>query len=145
MADGVSEKVPAWFWIVSGLALLWEAMGCYAYLTQVSMGPEQLAALPAGQRQLFTAMPIWVAAAYGIATWGGLLGAIALLMRRGWAWALFIASLVAVLVQFGWSFLIADAATLVGPSAYPLPIAIIAIAALLVWFSSMSSRHGWIR
>lgn len=145
MANTLSEKAPVWFWIVSGLALLWEAMGCYAYLAQVSMGPEQLAALPDGQRQLFASMPIWVTAAYGVATWGGLLGAIALLMRRGWAWAFFIASLIAVLVQFGWSFLIAGAAELIGPSAYPLPIAIIVIAALLVWFSSVSSRHGWIR
>jgi hypothetical protein len=128
MATTYSERVPTWFWVVAGLVLVWEAMGCYAYITQVSMTAEQLAALPEGQRQLFNTMPDWVTAAYGIATWGGLLAAILLLMRKRWATAMFAVSLVALLVQFGWSFLIADAGTVVGPSA-----------------SSNAAKRGWLR
>ena len=145
MATAYENRVPAWFWIVSGLALLWEAMGCYAYVTQVSMTADQLAAMPEGQRELWASMPAWVTAAYAIAVWGGLLGAIALLLRRGWALPLFAISLLAVLVQFGWSFLIAGAAEKVGSSAYALPAAIIVIGALLVWFASTASRRGWLR
>ena len=145
MATAYENRVPAWFWIVSGLALLWEAMGCYAYVTQVSMTADQLTAMPEGQRELWASMPAWVTAAYAIAVWGGLLGAIALLLRRGWALPLFAISLLAVLVQFGWSFLIAGAAEKVGSSAYALPAAIIVIGALLVWFASTASRRGWLR
>ena len=145
MATTYSERVATWFWVIAVLALLWEAMGCYAYLTQVSMTAEQLAALPEGQRQLFTSMPDWVTAAYGIATWGGLLAAILLLMRRRWATIMFAISLIALLAQFGWSFLVADAASAVGPSAYGLPAAIIIAGVLLLWFSSWAARRGWLR
>lgn len=145
MATAYGERVPAWFWVVAVVALLWEAMGCYAYFSQVSMSAEQLAALPEGQRQLFTSMPDWVTAAYGIATWGGLLAAILLLLRRRWATAMFAISLIAVLVQFGWSFLIADAAGVVGPAAYGLPAFIIVAGAALLWFSSYAAKRGWLR
>ena len=145
MATTYENRVPMWFWVVSGVALLWEAMGCYAYVTQVTMSAEQLAALPEGQRQLWESMPAWVTGAYAIAVWGGLLGAIALVMRRSWAQPLFIVSLIAVLVQFGWSFLIAKAAERVGASAYPLPVAIIVIGIGLVWFSSLAAKRGWLR
>ncbi len=145
MATSYSARVPAWFWIVGGLALLWEAIGCFAYLSQVSMSAAQLAALPPGQRELFETMPVWVTAAYGIATWGGLLAAILLLLRRRLATLLFAVSLIAVLCQFGWSFLIADAARLAGPSAYGLPAFIIAAGAALLWFSSMAAKRGWLR
>jgi hypothetical protein len=145
MATVQGERVPAWFWIVAGLALLWEAMGCYAYVTQVSMSADQLAAMPEGQRQMWETMPVWVVAAYAVAVWVGLLGAIALLMRRQWARPLFIVSLIAVLIQFGWSFLIAGAAEKIGPSAYGLPAAIIVIGIALVWFSGMAARRGWLK
>jgi hypothetical protein len=145
MTRANTHRVPAWFWIVSSLALLWEAAGCFAYVTQVSMTADQLAALPEGQRQLFTSMPVWVTSAYAVATWGGLLAAILLLMRRRLATALFAISLIAVLVQFGWSFLIADAARVIGPSAYGLPAFIIVAAILLLWFSSFAAKRGWLR
>lgn len=145
MATTFTDRVPGWFWVVAGLAVLWEAMGCFAYLSQVSMSAEQFAALPEGQRQLFSSMPVWVTAAYGIATWGGLAAAIALLLRRQVARPLFALSLVAVLVQFGWSFLIADAGRVIGSSAYPLPVAIIVAAAFLLWFSVKAAKRGWLR
>ena len=31
--------VPAWYWVVAGLAVLWEGMGCAVYLMQ-TMTPE---------------------------------------------------------------------------------------------------------
>ncbi len=146
MATNYENRVPAWFWVVSVLALLWEAIGCFAYLRDVSMTAADMAALPAGQRQLYEAMPPWLAAVYAVAVWVGLSGAIMLLMRRAWARPFFVVSLIACLIQFGYTFFVLKAAEVVGPSAaYPLPVAIIGIAALLVWFSTMAARRGWLR
>ena len=145
MATTFSERVPGWFWLVAGLALLWEAMGCASYLMQVSMDAEQLAALPEAERQLMTSVPVWANAAFAIATWGGLAAAIGLLLRRRWSQALFAISLVAVIVQFSWWLLIARAADVMGPSTYAMPVAIIAIGAVLLWFSSMAAKRGWLR
>ena len=145
MATAFETRVPMWFWIGSGLALICASIGCFAYVTQVSMTPEQIAALPDGQRQLFEMMPAWVSAVYAIAVWSTLVGAVALLMRRSWARPLFIAALIAVLVQFGWSFLVAKAAELVGPSAYPLPVTVIVLAIVLIWFSGQALKKGVLR
>ncbi len=139
-------KPPVWFWVVAGLALLWEAMGCWAYITQMTMSPEAMAALPAAQREIWEAMPVWVAAAYAVAVWVGLAGAVLLLLRRKLAQMAFVVSLAAVLVQFGWTFLGTDILTAM-PTAesLPMPLFIIVVAALLVWFSGWTAKKGWLR
>lgn len=145
MATVHEERVPAWFWVVAVLAVLWEAMGCYAYVAQVTMSASQIAALPPAQQDLMAHVPIWATAAFAIATWGGLLGAIGLLLRRSWARTLFMISLAAVLVQWAWWLLIARAADVMGPSAYVMPVCVIVVGALLVWFSGFAVRRGLLR
>lgn len=145
MATNSENRVPAWFWAVSVLALLWEALGCSSYLHDVSMTAADIAALPEGQRQLYAAMPAWQAAVYAVAVWVGLSGAVMLLMRRAWARPFFTVSLIACLIQFGYSFLVLKAGDVLGSAAYPLPAAIIAVAILLVWFSTTALKRGWLR
>jgi hypothetical protein len=127
MEDVRETPVPAWFWIVAVLALLWEAMGCYQYLTQV--------------RTTDVAMPAWLVAVFAVAVWVGLLGALLLLMRRNWARMAFIVSLVAVLVQFG---ALALSGTM-DMSQAALPVCIVVAAVLLVWFAHYSAKRGWLR
>lgn len=140
-----SGRVPNWYWAVAALALLWEAMGCFAYVTQVTMDAAALARLPAAQRDIWAAMPGWAIGAYAVAVWAGLLGAIGLLLRRGWARWAFAASLAAVVVQFGWVFLATPILTTVGPSAIAFPAFILLAAALWLWFSVTAARRGWLR
>lgn len=145
MATAYENRVPVWFWIVSGLALLWEAMGCYSYLMEVSMNASRLATLSEAERKLIETTPAWLYGVFAVAVWVGLLGAVSLLMRRAWARPLFIVSLVAVLIQFGWWFLVQKAGSVLGPSAYEFPAVIVAVAVLLVWFSGMAAKRGWLR
>ncbi|MGA9583597.1 MAG: hypothetical protein WBR13_16680 [Allosphingosinicella sp.] len=140
-----SGRVPGWYWAVAGVALLWEAMGCYAYVTQVSMDSAALARLPAEQRDIWAAMPGWAVGAYAVAVWAGLLGAIGLLLRRSWAKLAFAASLIAVIVQFGWTFLATPILDTMGASAAVFPLFILIVAALLLWFSGMAAKRGWLR
>jgi MFS superfamily sulfate permease-like transporter len=145
MATAYTDRVPAWFWIVSVLALLWEAMGCYSYVAQVTMSASDIAALPEGQQTLMAAIPTWLNGVFAIATWSGLAAAVCLLLRRTWARPLFLVSLVAVLIQFSWWFFVARAADVIGTDAYVMPVAVIVAAVLLVWFSSMAAKRGWLR
>ena len=140
-----SGRVPGWYWAVAILALLWEAMGCYAYVTQVSMDQAALAKLPAEQREIWAAMPGWAVGAYAVAVWAGLLGAVGLLLRRRWAQLAFAASLLGVIVQFGWTFLATDILRSMGASAAAFPAFIIVAATVLLWFSSLAARRGWLR
>lgn len=139
------ERPPGWFWLISAGALLWSFIGVWMYLAQVSMTPDDLAQMDAGMRTLYETAPAWQTGAFAIAVFAGLLGSIGLLMRKTWARILLIISLVAVLVQMFWPFFMADALNLIGPSGAVMPLAIIVVAALLVWFASIGTKRGWLR
>lgn len=144
--DGETKPaVPGWYWIVAVLALLWEAGGCYAYLTQVTMKAADMGSMAAAQREVWLSMPVWVWCAYAVAVWVGLTGALALLLRQRWARSAFIVSLLAVVLQFGWVFLATPALARLGATSTALPVCIIVIGAALVWFADMAARRGWLR
>lgn len=44
-----TQKPPVWFWIISVLALVWNAMGIMAYLGRAFATDEMIAALPEEQ------------------------------------------------------------------------------------------------
>lgn len=146
MADFHQQRpAPGWFWALALLALLFEAFGIYAYLTDVTRSAEDLASLPVDQRALREATPGWIFAAYAIAVWSGLAGAVLLLMRRRHAVPLLLLSLIAVVVQFGGTLLLSDLRGAMPPVAFTLPIAI-ALVAYGIWhFARSARRHGWLR
>ncbi|MDB5719940.1 MAG: hypothetical protein JWP15_558 [Alphaproteobacteria bacterium] len=146
MTDGRAKpSVPGWFWAVAVVALLWEAMGCYSYLTRISMSAEAMAGLPAAQVEIWRMMPVWVKTAFAVAVWVGLSGAIGLLMRQRWARETFAVSLLAALVQFGWTFLATPAQKTLGIGSFGLPAAIILVGAASVWFAGYGIKRGWLR
>lgn len=137
--------VPGWYWAVVALALLWAAAGCFAYVMQVSMGEAELAALPAAQREIWEMMPAWVTAAYAVAVWAGLAGALGLLLRRRWSRTAYIVSLAGVVGQFGWTFLGSPILKTVGPSAAAFPLFIAAASAAQIGFAGYAAKRGWLR
>ena len=48
-----STKPPKSFWILSGVALVWNLMGVMAYVVQSLMPDEAIAALPVAERALY--------------------------------------------------------------------------------------------
>ena len=145
MTQNGEVQVPRWYWIVAALALLFEAMGCYAYLTHITMSEAELAALPPAQAELFRAMPVWVSSAYAVAVWVGASGAIGLLMRQRWARECLLISLIAMLVQFGWTFLATPALRTLGADSAIFPAVIVLFATVLFLFSALARRRGWLR
>lgn len=127
------------------LAFLWEAAGCYAYLTQVTMTVGSMGNMSAAQRDVWLSMPAWVWAVYAVAVWVGLTGALVLLLRQNWTRLAFIVSLIAAIIQFGWVFLATRALATLGASAIILPAFVVVIGAALVWFAGEAARRGWLR
>ena len=67
-------------------------------------------------------------------------------MRRRAARQALRVSLAAVLIQFGYVLLLAGALQILGPAqALPMPLAIIAVAALALWLAHRAAARGWIR
>jgi len=68
-----SVSPPRSYWVISGLALLWNLVGLAAYINQVTMSPEGLAELPEAQRTVLENTPAWATSAFAIATTTGVL------------------------------------------------------------------------
>lgn len=133
---------PRWLFWVSSALLLWSLAGVVAFVSQFNMGAEGLAALPADQRALWITMPTWAWIAYAVATLPALGGAIGLLMRKGWAVPLYALSIVGIIVQFSYPFLIARAFTNLAMAAFPV---FILIMAFVQWGLTRHWRaKGWL-
>ncbi len=139
-------KPPSWFWIASILGLLWNGLGAVAYLGQAFMTEEMKESLPPDQLTLMENTPAWVTAAFAIAVWGGLLGCIALLLRKRWAKTLLLASLLGILAQMGYSFLMTNAHVVYGTNqGVIMPVLVIIIGVILYLFSRTAERRLWLR
>lgn len=142
----VRPAVPAWFWIVAALLTLWGAIGCYVCYMQWTMGADAWGDATGYDRALYATLPDWYNWVYTIAVGAGFLGGVALLARSRLAQALFLASLIAVLVQFGWLFATTDIVAAKGAAAtVPFPAFITVVAAFSVWFAGYASNRGWVR
>ncbi|SIO19338.1 hypothetical protein SAMN05444722_0773 [Rhodovulum sp. ES.010] len=99
----MSEETETWHLMpVAILAVLWNLAGSADYvMTQYGAAP-YLQIFTQSQAAYFTALPAAVDAAWALAVWGGLLGAILLFLRVGAAaWVLGLAAL-AMLGCAGW-------------------------------------------
>ncbi len=134
------------FWIAGGLFLFWNAFGCYLYYMDMTMSAADYAgAYGADMAALRDLYPTWSVAAYAIAVWGGLLAAIFYLLRKSWAAPLFIISLIAAFISFIWSFTNADYKAAAGGSFWVMPVIVILLGALEVWWSRKKVADGTLK
>ena len=144
MSDIVGRRPPAWFWVVAVLGLLWEAFGVATYLMHVGVLPNDTSRMSAAEIALAGSMPSWATAAYAVAVFAGLIGAVGLLLRKGWSRSLLFLSLLALLVQFGWWILMSGAMEVIGPSMLTMPIVVIVVGIFLVWIANHAAKRGWL-
>lgn len=99
-AASSAARLPAWYWIVSGIAVVWMLIGVMAWTADLMTDEAALAQMSEAQRQLYESRPQWIFVVYAIAIFSGLVGAIGLLLRKAWATTAFAISLIAIIVQF---------------------------------------------
>lgn len=139
------NKPPVWFWIVAILLLLWEAMGCYACVSQIRLGAAAMGPVDDWSLKYYAALPAWYNSVYAVATFGGLLGGLLLLLRNRRAALLFWISFVAIIVMFGYAFAATDLIAHKGlAQVLPFPLFIAAVGALAIWFAGFAAGKGWV-
>lgn len=144
--QSVKSGAPTWYWILGALLLLWGAAGIFAFYSQLTTPYEQMVAeMGKVAADCIKGMPSWLWWVYGIAVWSGAFGSIALLLRRAWAQPLYLISLIAVIVQFGHSFLVARIQDIMGWGTAAFPALIIAMAIFQLWFAGSAKKKGWLR
>jgi hypothetical protein len=138
------SNVPVWYWVAAILALLFEALGCFFYLAEVRMTPEQIASLPLDQAAMLSARPAWYYAAFAGAVWVGLTGTVGLLLRRAWAVPALLISLICVIVQFS-AILIVPEMRDVSSDALLGPILVTLVCYAIYMLARLAKRRGWLR
>ena len=140
-----NSTAPKWLTATAILALIWNALGCVAYLADVRTTPEEIAALPLAQQQLLASRPAWAVAGSAIAVWAGLLGSLGLLLRRRWAFPVLVASLIGVMVQDYALFVVARVTDVLGIVPLLLQALVLLIAVLLVMLARRGVAQGWLK
>ncbi len=132
------------FWIISSMALFWNLMGVFNYLTQAFMTDEILATLPKEQQAIYQDVPAWVTAAFAIAVFSGSSGAFLLLFRKKIASTFFILSFLGIVTQMTYGLLLDENTDNYGPLGLLMPLMIIAIGGYLIWYSKKATEHRWL-
>ncbi|WP_225036378.1 hypothetical protein [Winogradskyella sp. SM1960] len=136
------NKPPISFWIISVLALIWNIVGVMAYLFRAFITDDQIAQLPKEQQAEFLVdYPVWYTAAFALAVFCGALGCFMLLIRKKWAYVLFVFSAIGAIVQHMYLFLNVEMST----TTLIMPIMVILVCLFLIWFSKKSISKGWIK
>jgi hypothetical protein len=144
MSEENLNKIPVWFWIVGWAALLWNLMGVFAYIMQVTMSPEMMASMPEAQREIIANTPIWATGAFALAVFGGALGSLFLLLKKKLAYPLFILSCVSVFVQMYHSLFMSNSIEVYGPGGAVMPIMVVLFGLGLIWLSRRAIDKNWI-
>ncbi|MGJ8681731.1 hypothetical protein [Paraglaciecola sp.] len=136
--------VPRWFLITSIILLIWNLMGVMAFAMQITMTPEQISELPAGEQNLYQNIPLWVNIAFACAVIGGTLGCLALCLKKAIALPILLVSVVGVLVQMYHSFFMTNSIDVLGSTAVIMPSIVIIVALILVRLAQLAGNKGWL-
>ena len=145
MTAATLAKTPWHLWAVGFVGLLWNSYGCYDYFMSMTVGDAYFrqAGMTDAQIAHYGTMPSYMTGVWAIGVWGALLGSILLLLRRKWAFEVFVASLVAYVLS------------LVYNAMSPMPdngAAMIAIQGVIlagclffVWYARRARKSGVLR
>ena len=145
MSEAINGKPPMSFWIIGGVALVWNLIGLMIYYMSVTATPESLSQVYSGDElEFLTSIPAWARSANAIAVTAGALGCVLLLLRKAWAVPIFVLSLAGIVVQDIHAFVIANGIEVWGAGAIVLPIVVLVIAIGLIFYARMAKDKGWI-
>lgn len=148
MATTAQTRAPVHLWIIGVLALLWNCFGAYDYVMSHMRDTQYIAnAMPGVDPNAalawMDAFPLYAKIGWALGVWGGLLGAILLLIRSRYAVWAFGLSLVGIVLSIGYQIVAAPklpgSANNAMNTAIPYVIAIIGVA-LLVYSNAMQKR-----
>ena len=141
MTDTMTTRTPWHLWVVGAVALLWNGYGGYDYVMTQTNNAAYLAQFTAEQRAYFDSYPMWMEADWAIGVWGGVLGAVLLLLRSKWAFHAFLASLIAFAVSVVYGQM-SEGAALMGTTGVIFSAAIFLLGLAFVMYSRMMTRKG---
>ena len=137
---------PWHLWVIGIIAALWGAMGAVDYLMTQTQNEAYLSKFTPEQLAFFTSFPVWVVAAWAIAVWGGVLGAVLLLLKRKLAVWVFLVSLLAMVLTTFQNFVLSNGMEVMGDGvSLGFTAAIFVIAVVLYLYARTMEKRGILR
>lgn len=136
------KPLARWFWAGAIASVLFMLVAVWGQVMSVITDP---ASLPLDRRVVFEARPMWMIAAYAIAVWVGLAGAVLLLLRRKLAQPLMLVSLIAAAVTFLPYAIIPRIRDNVTTNDIAVAVIVLAITWTIFWFARHSAQRGWLK
>lgn len=143
MTDAQNDKPGTLFWVLSGFFLVFNLIGFMIYYNVQTTPPEVIAANLSPEKQAFlNAEPLWATAAYAMAVTAGVIGSVLLLLRRAWAFPVYVISFVAVLIQDLDSFVLRNGLEVWGVSGLYVPAVVIVVCITELWYTRKVKGDG---
>jgi hypothetical protein len=144
---GTPGKTPWHFWVVSIGGLLWSAFGALDYFMSQTRNATYMAGFTPVQLDFLYSLPAWVVASWAIGVWGGVAGCLLLLLKKGWAVPVLLASLLGAVLAFIHNYLLSTGFEAMGggASAAIFPIVIMAISFGLWWYARGMRAKGMLQ
>jgi hypothetical protein len=140
-----NTKAPWHLWVVGLLALPWNGMGAWDYLMTQTQNEAYMGNFTPEQLDFFYGFPAWLVAFWAIAVWGGVLGAVLLLLRKGLAAPVLLVSFLCMFVTAIRNFGFADGATIMGSTGAIFSAVIFVFSLFLVFYSRAMKKQGVLR
>jgi hypothetical protein len=151
MATTAQVRTPVHLWVIGILALLWNCFGAYDYVMSHMRDTHYIASSmpgvdPNAALAWMDAFPIYAKAGWALGVWGGLLGAILLLIRSRYAVWAFALSMLGIVLSIGWQIAMGPKLAGAEGAMYTvMPYVIIVIGIALLAYSNAMQKKGVLR
>jgi len=142
MSETKVAKTPLHLWIVGIVALLWNLMGAYDYLMTQTENEAYMSKFTPERLELFYGYPAWLVAFWAIAVWGGVVGAVVLLLRKKLAVPVLAVSFLCMVVTSIYNYGFAGGADIAGGFELVFSAAIFVVALALVIYARAMAKKG---
>lgn len=146
-AETSRASAPWHYWVVTVVAILWNAFGAYDYVMSKTGGDAYLRKMGETDAQIahMHAYPVWMTADWAIGVWGGLLGALLLAARTRYAFHVFVVSLAAFLVMLAYTYGLTDGGKVMGQQGMIFNVLILALCVFFAGYARAMTKRGVLR
>lgn len=145
MSEGTNASrthTPWHLWLVGVLGMFWNVVGAWDYLATQTQNESYMSRFTPEQLEFFYGFPSWVVALWAIAVWGGVLGAVLLVLRRRLAAPVLLVSFLSMMATAAHNFVLANGAEIMGTGGVVFTGLIFLVALGLMLYAGAMSRRG---
>jgi uncharacterized membrane protein YhhN len=138
------RSTPWHFWVVAVVSAVWNGFGGYDYTMSHVRGEPYFREMGMTDAQIavIASYPSWMHGVWAVGVWGSVLGAILLLLRKRRAMHAFAVSFLGAAGNLIYTAMTPTANAAMGLA---MPVVILAVCAILIWYAWAMTKRGVLR